>query len=154
MRALTARYWERRNRRSATSPRDSELQGPNSSQTLSPWLLLLLPLVLPNSRFLAIVFWDFKFQVKLFIWYYSISYSFNTGNSKTLEFRILLIMKNKNPRFENLKGSFLAFPPRILNKFLEPSYGYGAESLKKWTARIWFWGALLGDEECDLKVEG
>ena len=115
MRALTARYWERRNRRSATSPRDSELQGPNSSQTLSPWLLLLLPLVLPNSRFLAIVFWDFKFQAKLFIWYYSISYSFNTGNSKTLEFRILLIMKNKNPRFENLKGPFLAFPPRILN---------------------------------------
>ena len=44
MRALTARYWERRNRRSATSPRDSELQGPNSSQTLSAWLLLLLPL--------------------------------------------------------------------------------------------------------------
>ena len=44
MRALSARYWERRNRRSATSPRDSELQGPNSSQTLSPWLLLLLPL--------------------------------------------------------------------------------------------------------------
>ena len=44
MRALSARYWEQWNRRSATSPRDSELQGPNTSQTLSPWLLLLLPL--------------------------------------------------------------------------------------------------------------